>query len=1336
MIGVLIACLCLTPLTAAVEAGSRLHGEDFGRFQPGITPTGFDVDCHVAVEHGSHFVRFLPPRKGATVYREPVKIAGASGSVEIRIGFRIPEKVPLNFRIMIEAADGQKACMSCRQNDCRIDAWGKDLKPLGFPSARWIDTLGSALVAGCWHRIVIQQRNGLLTSYLEKDGSRVALAAEKMPRTMTAFNLFSSQALDINGIDVQTVRAGQGANEPRSEKGWQSSDAMFEQGVSLPDGTAAVTTRFRSGSLGLKVALTWEDGANKIVTVRPFCSVIPPRDQKKGAPVVVSEAGIELCELKVRSHVRPNPSVCTPETQETLIRECAKAPLPLSRRCFELSWRLDGRNGAECYLDSQYLERFSHPGKLKTITFTMLPGSALGESMLDATRRPDAFLPLCLKTMDRPGKMKDARLTVTDDRLFKTVPFVRLTSVNMDLGLTARHRNLYAAYTFRSALDNIRESFLFSVPADQYTRAWVLCAVEDDPAKDPSITARLTRYVPGSSWAGRARECLADTTLQLPRGDEKATPGTSRVGTVRVGSEELPLWLVEIPLGSGDIQDIVFDDKGPKLQGEPLRSNLDFELLGRLTPLAHPFNDRRYMPLASAPSGVHVFGVTLERPPAEMEVRQNQSGNIFHNDEKPEVPVALRTRRDGNYGLNWTIRDAEGNAVGGGEKRLSLKAADGEQICRISLAQPGVGWFEIRVELKQGQRSLLSHTASFALLGPDTRQAGVGDSPFGTWSYGWHYCPDDINIVGPLLRKAGFRRAFGLSGRYTEASLAPWKLTASTLGWPAGLLESGASDEVLKKWIGDAAARYPHCTNIMVLWESAPGGYRVAPELIGRKHEPKQEFANADKNFEHSMRLAKIVRENFPHLRIMIGNSLGCSELIAELLRRKFPEAYADYLGNETVVRTGQPEKLWAGGLQTAWLMREVARKYGYHQWKVTSCCECDYRHDRILGQQRQAEWYVRDVMLSFAYRFPHINTAVAIDTGNVYNESFWGGTGLCRRYPLLYPKKSYVAMATVTRVLDRVKFLREIPTACNSVYALEFSRPDGKAVYAVWAGRGAAELELNFKQDSTIEIVDLYGRARTASTLSKRLNLTAQTAVQYLVTKESIDTIRSGRRSYPEDAPPANLQVVAAMDKADDWQLAGGKDPFLEETSRPELPYRTAGQFSLRQAKDAEKGDCLEVELHPRADLPELMSEYAVLRLKRPIAVRGMPTTLGLWVKGNSGWGEVYWEIEDANGVRRLSCGTTVHETSVFDYDGQLATINFEGWNFLRMPITQMSPVPDLSTGSVDNLWQTSNRSRPVAYPIKITGVAVALPPKALYLTEMRPIQQIIRLKDLSAYQ
>jgi hypothetical protein len=127
--------------------------------------------------------------------------------------------------------------------------------------------------------------------------------------------------------------------------------------------------------------------------------------------------------------------------------------------------------------------------------------------------------------------------------------------------------------------------------------------------------------------------------------------------------------------------------------------------------------------------------------------------------------------------------------------------------------------------------------------------------------------------------------------------------------------------------------------------------------------------------------------------------------------------------------------------------------------------------------------------------------------------------------------------------------------------------------------------------------------------------------------------------------------------------ELLGVKpDPALEQAEPPNLPFRTAGEFVLRGVRDEQRGDCLEVELTSKRPLPALASEYAVLRLKQPVVLSGEPTTLGLWVKGNSGWGQVFWEVEDAKGTRRMSCGTTEHGGEVMDYDGSVS-IDFDGW-------------------------------------------------------------------------
>ncbi|MCK5806435.1 MAG: hypothetical protein KAI66_26620, partial [Lentisphaeria bacterium] len=816
------------------------------------------------------------------------------------------------------------------------------------------------------------------------------------------------------------------------------------------------------------------------------------------------------------------------------------------------------------------------------------------------------------------------------------IAFLPPTAANLDLGVTLTQGSVYMAYTHRSAFDGLRESFLFTVPSAQYARAWVLCAVEDAPEKDVAITARLTRFVSKGSYSGRGRDCLADTTVELPRGDELPGKGISRVGTVTVKGKQRPLYLVEMTLKSGDIQDLLFYERGKKLRGTYTRIGpyLDFELLGRLRSQdrPHPFGDGRYFPDSGAVSGVHVFGVTLEETPVEMEVRQTQSGNIFHDDERPALTVALRPRVDGDYRLSWVIRDVDAREVGSGSKHVELMAVDGEQIIPISLAQPKLGWYEIEIALNEGDRKLLSHNASFALLPPDTRQAGY-DSPYGTWWFHHHYGTKDPRIVGPMILKAGFRHAANGVFCRTEAELAPWKFTAPSISW-GRLMRAGPTDEQLVAYIREMIARYPHNKTLMIFHENMPGaplGTRTAPELFGL---PVKEYPGADERWRQARRVGRIVREKFPDLSIVIGNSGAASELLAEGMRRGFPKEYADYIGIETVGRTGLPEKLWEGGLPALWLLRETARTFEY-DWPVTSCFETNYRQNRLLGEQRQAEWYVRDVMVSHAYRIPYISTALLHDVGNDYHGSFWGSTGLCRRYPLLYPKRSYVAMATATRVLDRVTLKREMPTGSNSVYALEFSRADGKTVYAVWTSRGTSKLALSFERGTKVEIVDLYGRARTTSTFLRRLHLTVGTAVQYLVTPGIIEGIRCGKRTYPEDQPPSEFCVVNAMDKIGDWRLSMDEDPLLEQVTYPHLPFRTAGNYLLREVRDREKGRCLEVELLPRKDLPTpLLSEYAVIRIKEPITLAGQPTTLGVWVKGNSGWGQVYWEIEDAAGV------------------------------------------------------------------------------------------------------
>ncbi len=160
----------------------------------------------------------------------------------------------------------------------------------------------------------------------------------------------------------------------------------------------------------------------------------------------------------------------------------------------------------------------------------------------------------------------------------------------------------------------------------------------------------------------------------------------------------------------------------------------------------------------------------------------------------------------------------------------------------------------------------------------------------------------------------------------------------------------------------------------------------------------------------------------------------------------------------------------------------------------------------------------------------------------------------------------------------------------------------------------------------------------------------------------------------------------------------------------------------AVREVRDPEKGNCLEMAIESNTNHHRLMQEYAVLMLKDPIALPPDAHTVGLWVKGNSGWGHVAWILKDAAGRTYAS-----RSGSVGDFTGR-ASIDFDGWCFLSQPATAASPIPELSTGGLSHLW--GGTAKP---PFQLAGLAFCAPAHPLYINEYKARPQSIRIKDVS---
>jgi hypothetical protein len=1039
----------------------------------------------------------------------------------------------------------------------------------------------------------------------------------------------------------------------------------------------------------------------------------PAKDSKEAlVDIELADSHINLSVVNINIFARPNIVRYTEKQQEELIKKW-NSLTPASKKPIAFEFRRDPA-GAEMWINGCYAGIIQNASALRGVSVSFAVDAAINNA--SSGKLPDIgdkLLPLDVSKIAKPGALENATLSIPQGfRKVEGIPMIVASGKsNGDVGLVKEMKGSYLLecdeHLSRIALDGMPETLHFSVPKDFYTKAYVLCAAEPDLKKDPVLTARITRF----ANSGRG-DAISNNSITLPRGKEKPAENLKVVGKVQYdttdGKVEVPLYLAEIPLRFGEILDLVNMEKDP-------RSNfingqfLDFEFLGKIAAMG-------FKPDRESTSAVHVFGVTLEKSPCGVSFVQSQPGNIFFNEETPETTAVLKSNVKCELTLSWKISDVNGTVLKKESTSQTFSAAGEERKIKIPLDMQKNGWYGLDFELSSGKETIMEHNAAFAILGKDQRKAGY-ESPYGTWWFGGaHYGCDDVDIIGPMLFKAGFRRTtFGWT-KYTEADFAKWKVTMNQIGWGNVKLEDLPGSE---KKVAELLQKFPHCNTALVFHES----YRsyVPEELFGQKPiESADEIERAKKRVELGTKVAQFYREKFPQLKLIWGNSGCTASLIAVLLRHGLDPTYIDYIGLETSAgQTAMPEKLSELTPQATYLINETVRKFGVDK-PVTGCYEFTARCDRNLGPEKQAQFYVRDMLVCLAYKYQHISPALLYDAGNAYFNTLWGGGGICRRAPLLYPKPAYAAMAAMTNALDQVTLSRKIDTGSAAVYALEFGRADGKTAYALWTPKAESELSLEFPENTKLELFGFYGEVSDPGLSGGRISLVAGPSPCYLVSSQPAKSAKV-MKQITEKAPE-NFTVANKMDAVSDWSLC--YDYGLTKDSG-ELPRYVLGKFSIRQVEDTERGKCIELELHGDNSLPDLVGEYCSIRLARPAKVTGEPHSLGIWVKGNSSWGKIVFEFMDCEGKLWRSNAREWH-----DWVGELS-INFDGWHFVRFPVDDKSPIKYTKA----KMECDRGAKQTVTYPISITKLYVILNRKALDLNEMKPVSPTIRLSNVGTY-
>jgi hypothetical protein len=1212
---------------------------------------------------------------------------------------------------------------------------------------------------------------------------------ETLGTPITGFNFSAGTSVDLDDIELISLPScGNGTFITDGNVNTANGSASYE--IDTPPGTGNVKAEVRVGWLkgGLNIKLVDESGKEKVITgkvmpisfTRMVTQNIYEQDDKTGKyaekPVqkqipetyTLPDTYIRFTGLNaggkdtIDYFFRPQIGKMDPSAQVSYAREWTGIP-GASERFIKYEFRLSGTKNFEVWIDGRYVGVMELESNLKKISFE-LPGGASAKNIAVIKKADDSlFLPLDISSSNgNPGIFADAEPVTggfftsrkcAGERILAGVPFIVMDGPeNVDVG---NIRNVWGdewggeRYWSRNPYNGAKENIIFPVPNRQYSRAWVLCAIEDDPFKEPVLTVRLTRY------GGLVGPQIADTTLRLPRAGEPMPAGVTKVGGIKVNEKNLPLYLAEVKIDSGRIQDLIFQSVQPGVLNDSNMSRLprlDFELMGDKEQGNHFYVNRETLPSYSVKSAVHVFGATLEKSPVEFCVLPAVFGNSYLPGERTEMDASVRAVEKGAYNLEWTIKDIDGKETGHGKKELKFSKAGEEVKFPVNLLQKDLGWYSVYFKLSDTAGvKLLDHTANFCLVAADKRKAGY-DSQYFAWSHnrGVHGDVHKPELLRELYGRAGIGT---ITPIFSEADFSPNKITVAAIPWENRILHSKLkqaagnkadwkfpgyeSEEYInafKKCVDDFTARFPHVKSALIFHEGKGGRYPV--EIFREQLTPDENADNAEKrNYDEALGVAKLYRKYYPQLKLEVGNCGDSSGVMASLFRNKFPAEYIDYIGEE-----------WGGGLtklaedglsRNFWSLREISRKFGYDKPLIANY-EWKYRKVNHEGLRQNAIWSARDWLVAHAWRSPRIPFTSITDAGNYYYNTVWGD-GLLSRYPETYPYPAYTAAATMTQVLDCAKLEKQLNTGSTTVYGLEFKRGN-EYVYAFWTARGQLSATLSLDKDLQLVHTSLFGTECKVKSSGGKLLVTISEEPFYLTSTASLKVTELGKRIFPSESVPAEntVSIASIMDKVADWNLKMGKDEMLEEpvsVAPKNLRFRRPGKFELRQVKDDEKGECLELELLKSEKQHLLIQEYCSIKLKTPVLVPGEPDTVGVWVKGNSGWGKLFFEFEDAEGEKWTSGPTGGFGCDVYDLT-DLASINFDGWHFVRLPINSKSHLkpPSVLPETLD--WRhdgTGNRK--VDFPIKLKGIGVATGNQAINLVNEVDVNPVLKFKDFSAY-
>jgi hypothetical protein len=1102
----------------------------------------------------------------------------------------------------------------------------------------------------------------------------------------------------------------------QEQNGWQVAAANETAKIPLTEGMAT-NFDFRFGNSGPQTSFVFQGADGKVLSLTMGAHGMDDArytDAKIGV-LLTTQDKTQL--FNGDYFVRPNPARYTEEDNKVLLEKWNSLPKASEA---PVRFKITLRGGyVGIWLNNHYIG--GQQLGAASLELKLQPGNAIQDATTQALT-DEKFVPIGIEGNARAGFTFDApALQRGQMQTIDGVPFaIAPTGESIDVAKTrwlvpnAMVSWFLDYYYSRSSFDNIPETIMLAVPSEDYSSAHLICAVDPSADKSPVLTLRLSRYKKMNVWNGGVGDGIADSMIRLKQTNGQWPQGVHQIGTTKAkaadGKEiEMPLLEVTVPLRSGEIPDLIDGLRA----GDVSSQYLDLEFTKELFVTQPSSHSQMTTKLQGKPSGVNILAVTLERAAVKVREGKRQTGNVFYANENVGFDLKMTNRSGQKFSgiLTWTLTDYYGKTKNGSQKVL-LDAAAKEITVPLNISGLGLGWYQANLALTDANyETVWQMPTSLAVLTPDTRKAGA-ESPFGTW---WdrndHGGTTSIAEIAPLLQRMGLRHVTPAGEQYTNdfgKDFAKYGISVSMLPWPIG-----ANLENAKKRIDREMARYPNAQYAMIFHESGVGVWPHYPrEALGKplvKLDEKQQKAYDDL-MAVAIPYARYIREKYPQLKLIVGN--GSPDFARTLMTNGYPKDLVDYWGDEVLKESIVPETPTGND----WYWTEMySKKYGYNK-PVTSCFEWRGRGTSPgnLSELQQAQFYTRDVLMAMSHNAANINPGWLFDSSDMYYYSRWGATGFTKRYPLMTPKISYVAMAVFTQQLDQAKFVRTLKTNTPALNVLEFQR-GGMWTYALWTPRGEKQATLTFERNADKPaLIDMNGQSSTVKVQGDKATLTVSASPSYFHTGVRLASVAGGDSILPT---PDNLSIVTDGMDASNWTVSSewdkSDDPMLLNLNF-DVP-RELGFGSVANVIYPQKGSVLEVTPQSTPDAPWPIAHTIVLKAKQPIELTGTPQHMGMWVKGNGGWDRIYFKFRDAQGRTLFSFGTPSSGWDNLDWKGE-TFLNFDGWHFVSLKLPALF---------ADGFDQPQHRnwyllfSINVQYPLKLEGIYLDVRSKVIQVNQ-----------------